>query len=253
MRIISFNVNGLRARIKSGFPTARFLETYKPDVICLQEVRAKPEQIPANFLAGYNRYHSLHEKAGYAGAWTFVHKDVEQPLLSIDDFPMPFEKGRVNILDFKYFKLINSYSPNAGSRLEKLAHRKEFEAHLADYIEKASEFKPVILCGDLNVAPTAKDTNITCQAGCSIPERSAYKALIDGGLVDIWRFHHPNEQKFSFFSNMYDARGNDKGMRLDHFLIDKALVKDVTNIQYIYEPSAHCGSDHTPMLMEIDL
>lgn len=253
MRLVTFNVNGLRARIKSGWPTPQFLQEFNPDIICLQEVRAKDEQLPAGFLPGYVRYRSIHEKAGYAGAWTFVREGFEQPSLHLDDVPGGFEKGRVSILDFKYFKLINSYSPNAGSRLEKLGHRREFEDALFEYIQDAIDYKPIIVCGDLNVAPTAMDTNIKCQAGTSTIERHAYDKLTDLGLFDAWRAEHPTTKAYSFFSNMYAAREENKGMRLDHFLVDRRFGEGVAECRYINDQSAVCGSDHTPLFIEISM
>lgn len=251
MRIITFNVNGLRARIKAGWPSKEFLEKYDPDIICLQEVRAKPEQIPASFLPGYNRYSSVHSKAGYAGAWTFVKKSMA-PLLSLDKFPVEgFEEtGRAEILDFKYFKLINSYTPNSGSRLEKIAGRKEYEAAMFQYVESVSDLKPVIICGDLNVAPEKKDSNISCLAGTSPAERNAFSRYLSLNMVDVWQHEHPGETQFTFFSRMYDARENNKGMRLDHFLADKSRI-NIEGCHILHDEAA--GSDHTPVMLDIDV
>lgn len=251
MRIISFNVNGLRARInKGGFPSKEFLDEINPDIICLQEVRAKPEQLPLNFLSDYRHYPSIHSKAGYAGAWTFVRKDIETPLLSMDCLPNFNEHGRVSILDFKYFKLVNSYSPNSGSNLEKLDYRGDYEGALFEYIADAKSFKPVILCGDLNVAPRKIDSNITCRAGTSIGERLAFKKYTELGMVDTYRLFHADEEDFTFFSNMYDARGSHKGMRLDHFVADPLRI-DIKDVQILHD--WHFGSDHTPVLMDFGL
>lgn len=251
MRIITFNVNGLRARIKAGWPSKEFLEKYDPDIICLQEVRAKPEQIPASFLPGYDRYSSVHSKAGYAGAWTFVKKPLA-PLLSLDKFPVEgFEEtGRAEILDFKYFKLINSYTPNSGSRLEKIAGRKDYEAVMFQYTESVCDLKPVIICGDLNVAPEKKDSNITCLAGTSPAERTAFSRYQSLNMIDIWQSEHPGETQFTFFSRMYDARENNKGMRLDHFLVDKSRI-NVEGCHILHDYSA--GSDHTPVLLDVEV
>lgn len=250
MRIISFNVNGLRARIKAGWPGKEFMEKYDPDIICLQEVRAKPDQIPASFLPGFSRYPSVHLKAGYAGAWTFT-RDALSPLLSLDAFPVPGyeEKGRVSILDFKYFKLINSYSPNSGSRLEKIAARKDYEAAMFKYVESVCDFKPVIICGDLNVAPEKKDSNITCMAGTSPAERSAFSRYQALNMVDIWQKEHPGKTEFTFFSRMYDARENNKGMRLDHFIADPKQLT-ITGCEILHDWSF--GSDHTPICLDLE-
>lgn len=251
MRIITFNVNGLRARIKAGWPSKEFLEKYDPDIICLQEVRAKPEQIPAGFLPGYKRYPSVHSKAGYAGAWTFVKADLEQPLLAMDEFPVAGfnETGRASILDFKYFKLVNSYSPNSGSRLEKIQARTAYEQAMYLYIKESQEFKPVILCGDLNVAPGPEDCNISVQAGVSPAERTAMNKYEYLNMIDAWKWLHADQPvQFTFFSNMYDARAVNKGMRLDHFRLDPGRMH-LKECEILHDWAA--GSDHTPVLLEV--
>lgn len=251
MRIMTFNVNGLRARIKAGFPSKEFLEKYDPDIICLQEVRANLEQIPAGFLPGYGRHPSIHSKAGYAGAWTFT-KEYLKPLLSLDAFPLDGfdETGRASIQDFKYFKLINTYSPNSGSRLEKISGRREYENAMFAYTKESAEFKPVIICGDLNVAPTAADTNITCQAGTSPAERDAFARYAALNMCDIWKEEHPDEIQFTFFSRMYDARSQNKGMRLDHFLADRSRIS-VQDCKILH--GEDFGSDHTPVLLDFEV
>lgn len=251
MRILTFNVNGLRARIKAGWPSKEFLEKYDPDIICLQEVRAKPEQIPATFLPGYKRYTSVHSKAGYAGAWTFVKATMEQPMLAMDQFPVAgfTEKGRASILDFKYFKIVNSYTPNSGSRLEKIGPRNDYEECMYRYIKEATDFKPVILCGDLNVAPGFEDCNISVQAGTSPAERAAINRYENLNMIDAWKWLHADQPvQFTFFSNMYDSRAVNKGMRLDHFRLDPGRMH-LKECEILHDSAG--GSDHTPVLLEV--
>lgn len=253
MKIVTFNVNGLRARIKNGFPSKEFLEKYDPDIICLQEVRAKQDQIPVNFLPGYTAYRSIHEKSGYAGTWTFVKNTMGQPVFATDKLPFGdySETGRVSILDFKYFKLVNSYSPNVGSRCEKISSRATFENALYHYIEDSHAFKPIILCGDLNVAPSYEDTNISVQAGCSMIERAAINRYEELNMIDAWKWLNADKPiEFTFFSNMYDARHQNKGMRLDHFRADPGRLH-LRSCDILHD--WHFGSDHTPVLLEVYL
>lgn len=249
---MTFNVNGLRARIKAGFPSKEFLEKYDPDIICLQETRAKPAQIPTPFLYNYQCYSSIHEKSGYAGAWTFVKDGFERPSIHMDKLPFGDfkETGRVSILDFKRFKLINSYSPNAGSRLEKIQNRIAFEKALYSYVEDSSAFKPVILCGDLNVAPGFDDCNIKVQAGRSPAEISAVNKYERLNMIDGWKWLNADKPtEFTFFSNMYEARAENKGMRLDHFRVDPGRLH-LKSCDILHD--WHFGSDHTPVLMEVE-
>lgn len=254
MRIMTFNVNGLRARIKAGWPRPEFLEELNADIICLQEVRANEKQIPSDFLRGYVPYPSIHAKAGYAGAWIFVRDSFGgEPGLFLDEVPgdETHETGRAAILDFRYFKVINSYTPNSGSRLEKIANRKHYEHRLLEYITDAADYKPIILCGDLNVAPAAIDTNIKCQAGTSPAERQCFAKYSEIGFCDLWRELHPTLKQYTFFSNMYAAREENKGMRLDHFVIPRKLIPQVAACDILHDYTA--GSDHTPVLLDIDI
>lgn len=248
LRIISWNVNGVRARIKGGLE--EMVAETKPDILCLQEFRARPEQLPKGFLPGYTGYYSIHNKPGYAGSATFVRNDICQPFLAVDDFPDGDEPGRVSILDFKDFKLINSYSPNSGQRLEKLEHRLAWQEKLHRYI--AGQFKPVILCGDLNVAPLKCDNNTQSKAGTSFGERKAFQDILDLGMTDVYRHLNPDKTEFTWFSNQYDSRAKNRGMRIDEFVISDSIVPNVTTMFHINDEKLICGSDHNPILMEID-
>lgn len=255
MRILSFNVNGIRARIKNGWPDEAKLKELDLDVICLQEVRAQPDQIPVRFLQDYIAFPSIHKKAGYAGAWIYVRPNATKldPLFHTNYFPADDaqETGRVSVVDFQFFKVVTSYSPNSGSRLEKITTRKDYEQKLFNYVADCADYKPVILCGDLNVAPEDIDTNIKCQAGTSPAERTAFAKYAEIGYIDVWRKMHPDKQQFSFFSNMYDARSVNKGMRLDHFLIPESKFAQVRSCEFLSD--FHGGSDHTPLLLDIDI
>ena len=254
LKIISHNVNGLRARLsKYGYSDA--VRRMAPDILCLQEVRAKPDQIPTSVLGtDYVGYYSVHDKPGYAGTAIFIRRCLAGPLFDMDGRAVGFEGGRVEILDFKHFKLISSYSPNVGRAAEKLDARGDFESTLHDYVVSNRDFKPFIVCGDLNVAPSAEDTNVKSVAGTTPTERNAFFTLKkDAGLIDVLRNFNPDEQIFTWHSNMYNAKENGKGMRLDHFLVSKELMDKVEDIYVLQDDEFACHSDHLPVVMNINI
>lgn len=248
MRIVSHNVNGARARLKANYEAA--IAKLDPDILCIQETRARPDQLPkVLFNNAYKATYSIHSKPGYAGATTFCKA---APFLHTDDFPGNDEPGRVSISDFKSFKLINAYVPNSGQRLEKIEHRMEWQKKLATYISQ--QMKPVIFCGDINCAPLPIDTACpSIKAGCSFQERSAYQDLLNLGLVDVFRELNPNKAEYTWFSNTHDSRAANRGMRIDAFIISKELLPFVTDMRHIYDPELICGSDHNPILLEINI
>lgn len=254
LRIISHNVNGLRARLsKYGYSEA--IRRMAPDILCLQEVRAKEDQLPTSVLStDYTGYFSVHDKPGYAGTAIFIRKELFEPLFHMDGRAVGFEGGRVEILDFKHFKLVSSYSPNVGRAGEKLDARLKFEDTLRQYVASNSDLKPFIVCGDLNVAPTAEDTNVKSVAGTTPGERNAFFTLKkDAGLIDVLRNFNPDEEIFTWHSNMYNAKENGKGMRLDHFLVSKELMDYVADIYVLKDDEFACHSDHLPVVMNIDI
>lgn len=247
MKIVSQNVNGLRARITQGFNKA--IEEMNPDIICLQEVRANEKQLPKDFLSTYNHYHSIHQKAGYAGSSIFVKKEAPAPINFWCDYDGGVESGRVCILEFEKFLLISSYSPNSGGQLEKLDRRIEWENGLIKYME--NQTKPIILCGDLNVAPEKKDAGVYSLAGCSPEERVAFKKKLDLGMIDVFRHFNPTKVDYTWFSNR--SKEKIKGLRLDEFLISKSLIPMIESIEHIHETNLVCGSDHIPISLKIDI
>lgn len=247
MKILSQNVNGLRARIQYGFENT--IKELNPDMICLQEVRAKENQLPKNFLSNYNHYHSIHARAGYAGSSIFIKKELKQPINIFNDYNEGNESGRLCILEFDNYYLISSYSPNSGQNLEKLDRRIEWENGLTKYLSQLT--KPIILCGDLNCAPENKDAGIYCLAGCSPEERKAFKDKENLGLVDVFRKLNSLSIDYTWYSNRRKVK--DKGLRLDEFLISEILVEKVISFKHIHEEELVCSSDHIPILMEICL
>ena len=247
MKILSWNVNGIRARIRQGFNDV--IEELKPDIICIQEFRARENQLPKDFLIEYNPYHSVHERAGYAGSSIYVNIDLIQPINIYNDYIDGNETGRVCILEFEKFYLISSYSPNSGGKLEKLDRRIEWENGLTKYLSTLN--KSIILCGDLNCAPTMKDAGIWCLAGCSPEERKAFRDKEDLGLVDVFRRLNPLDIDYTWFSNR--SKVKDKGLRLDEFLVSEELMDKVINLKHIHDENLVCGSDHIPIELNINL
>jgi exodeoxyribonuclease-3 len=251
MRILSWNVNGCRARLKAGLEDV--LQQIQPDIFCMQETRAKPEQLPKSFLNIFDSYFSLHNKPGYAGSSVHINKQLNlKPLHFQNDFPENDEPGRVSICDFKYFKLINAYVPNAGQRLEKLDHRVDWQNKLTAYIKQ--QMKPIIYCGDLNVAHKQIDVGSSnVKAGTSYAERTAHQEILNEGLVDAWRHLNPNKIEYTWFSNQYNSRAVNRGMRIDSFIMSEELLPQITKIEIIQDADLVIGSDHSPVLLEINL
>lgn len=247
MKILSWNVNGIRARIKQGFNDV--IEELKPDIICIQEFRARENQLPKDFLIEFNPYHSIHERAGYAGSSIYINIECARPINFFNDYIDGNETGRVCILEFENFYLISSYSPNSGGKLEKLDRRIEWENGLTKYLSTLN--KLIILCGDLNCAPTTKDAGIWCLAGCSPEERKAFRDKEDLGLVDVFRRLNPLDIDYTWFSNR--SKIKDKGLRLDEFLISEELMTKVINFKHIHDENLVCGSDHIPILLEVNI
>jgi exodeoxyribonuclease-3 len=249
VRLLTWNVNGLRARIKQGFSEA--INELKPDILCIQETRARPEQLPAGLLSDYIGYYSIHKKAGYAGATTFIRKDME-PFLHVDDFPENDEPGRVSILDFKDFKLINAYVPNAGQRLEKMDHRILWQKKLEDYV--ADQVKPIIYCGDFNCAHKPLDVGApSVKSGVSFQERGAFQRVLDYGLVDAWRELHPEVQQYTWFSVQFNSKPVNRGLRIDSFIVSQELMPLVQNCLIVQDDELVCGSDHCPVILDINI
>lgn len=253
MKIVTWNVNGLRARIKAGFE--KTIAELQPDILCIQETRAKPEQLPASVLKQCNSYFSIHNKPGYAGATTLIYNDDISPLrpiLHLDDFPENDEPGRVSILDFKEFKLINAYVPNSGQRLERLDHRVAWQEKLAEYI--AAQVKPVIYCGDLNCAHQKIDVGSpTIKSGVSVSERTAFQNILDIGLVDVFRHLNPTKVEYTWFSTQYASKAVNRGMRIDSFIISQELLPNIVSIQQVQDDTLIAGSDHVPVILEINI
>ncbi|MBR2746431.1 MAG: exodeoxyribonuclease III [Erysipelotrichaceae bacterium] len=250
MKMVSWNVAGFRACLKKGF--AEFFDREQADVYCLQEVKAELHQIDFD-PEGYFTYINPAEKKGYSG--TLIYSRVE-PLsvsygMGIDEHD---HEGRMITLEFEDYYLVNEYVPNVKRELTRLDYRMVWEDDFRRYLKKLEEKKPVIVCGDFNVAHTEMDiknakSNIG-NAGFTYEERGKFTELLAAGFIDTFRYKNPDvADKYTWWSFMNNARGRNIGWRIDYFVVSEAL-KDRIADTIIYDEVL--GSDHCPIGLVID-
>lgn len=251
MKLISWNVNGLRACVGKGF--LDFFETSDADIFCVQETKLQPGQIDLE-LPGYHQFWNSAEKKGYSGTAVFSKAEPISAVYGIG-IPEHDREGRVITLEYPAFYLVNVYTPNAQRELARIDYRMEWENVFRAWCVSHAERKPVILCGDMNVAHREIDlknpkTN-TGNAGFSPQEREQMTNLQNAGFIDTFRYFYPEQAgMYTWWSYMYHARENNAGWRIDYFLVSKALegaLKDAVIYAEIM------GSDHCPIGLEIDL
>lgn len=251
MKLVSWNVAGLRACLKKGFED--FFYTCDADVYCLQEVKALKEQIDFE-PKDYYCYINPAEKKGYSGTLIYT---LYKPLnvtygLGIDEHD---HEGRVITLEFEDYYLVNQYVPNVKRDLSRLDYRMTWEDDLKKYLKKLEENKPVVVCGDFNVAHTEKDiknakANIG-NAGFTYEERDKFTKLLDSGFIDTYRFFNPDKlDSYTWWSYMANARQKNVGWRIDYFIVSKSIIDKVSK-PIIY--SDVYGSDHCPIGIDIEL
>lgn len=244
-KLISWNVNGFRAILQKNF--LEYFNSVDADIFCLQEIKLQEGQIDFK-PDGYNCYWNYAEKKGYSGTAVFTK---ETPISISYDIGMEHhdKEGRVITLEFKDYYLVNVYTPNSQAELARLNYRLNWEDDFRNYLLTLNSKKPVILCGDLNVAHTEIDlknpkTNTT-NAGFTIEERNKFTQLLESGFVDSFRYLHPNViDAYSWWSYRFNARKNNAGWRIDYFIVS-SKIKDK-----IVEANIHneiLGSDHCPV------
>ena len=249
MKLISWNVNGLRAVMKKNF--FEFLEEEQPDVLCLQETKMQEGQadVPTE---GYEQYWCSAEKKGYSGTLTLtkVKPLSVQTGMGVDEHD---HEGRIVTLEFPEFYSVNVYVPNSQNELARLDYRMRWEDDFRKFIQKLEKKKPVVICGDMNVAhheidlknPSSNHHN----AGFTDEEREKMTALQESGLIDTFRYFHPDEKdRYSWWSYRFNARANNAGWRIDYFLVSKALEKKLVDADILADVY---GSDHCPVTLEI--
>ena len=251
MKAISWNVNGIRACINKGFK--EFFKQVDADIFCIQETKCMPDQINLQF-AGYRSYWNSAEKRGYSGTAIFTKKEPISVKYGIG-MEEHDKEGRVITLEYDKFYMVNIYTPNSKRELERLAYRQIWEDEIRKYLVKLNKTKPVIVCGDLNVAHKEIDlknpkTNKR-SAGFTDEERSKMTELLDAGFIDSFRYLYPNkENAYTWWSYMRKAREKDVGWRIDYFIVSKDMKQKIKEAK-IY--SNVMGSDHCPVELEIEI
>lgn len=265
MRLYSWNVNGLRAVIKKGV-FEEFINEYQPDILCVQETKAKPGQAEIDLPAYLELWNSA-TRPGYSGTATFTKF---QPLATFNSFTPeinstypwtedrygnPLDEGRVQTVEFPNFYLVNVYTPNSKRDLSRLQLRENtWDPAFLNFLKSLEAHKPVIACGDFNAAHTpldlARPNDNEHNAGFTDEERQGIKNLISAGFVDTFRSVYPTLQRYTWWSHWSHCRERNIGWRIDYFFISASLLPYLKSAE-IHEPVM--GSDHCPVSIEIEL
>ena len=249
MKILSWNVNGLRAVQKKGF--ADWLRKARPDILCVQESRALPEQVEPDWPKAYEAHWNPAEKKGYAGVMTFTKTPPIKVTRGIGIAAHDHE-GRVLTTEHNDFFLVNVYVPNAQRSLARLPYRQEWDRDFLGYLKKLERRKPVIFCGDLNVSHKEIDLkNFKANkknAGFTVEERAGFDAIVAAGFVDTFREFETAVGHYTWWSNRLNARARNIGWRIDYFLISKSLRPRLKKAFILPDVM---GSDHCPVGIEL--
>ena len=251
MKLISWNVNGIRACLNKGFE--EFFKQIDADVFCIQETKCQQEQVELEF-ENYSSYWNSAEKKGYSGTAIFTKK---KPInvtygIGIEEHD---KEGRIITLEFEKFYLVNNYTPNSKRELERLDYRQIWEDEIRKYLLNLNTKKPVIMCGDLNVAHKEIDLKNPKQnrknAGFTDEERNKMTELLDAGFTDTFRYLYPEkENEYTWWSYMGHAREKNIGWRIDYFIVSKDIENKIKDAK-IYQKIL--GSDHCPVELDIEI
>ena len=250
MKLITWNVNGLRACMVKGFD--QYFKAMSADIFAIQETKMQENQ--KNFaFDGYEEYWNSAEKLGYSGTLVYtktkpisVHFGTDEGLYN--------DEGRIITLEYDSFFFVTAYVPNAQEELARIDYRVKFEENMRNYLMKLDAIKPVVYCGDLNVAhkpidlknPKVNEGN----AGYSIQERNEFQKLLDSGFTDVFRTLFPEEVKYTWWSYRFNARKNNAGWRIDYFIVSNRLFERVKSCE-IHDQIE--GSDHCPVVIQIEI
>ena len=259
LSIFSWNVNGLRAVLRKG-AFQKFITDYQPDILCLQETKAKQGQAEID-LPEYEEIWNSAERPGYAGTAIFTKikplsinsgLPTDKPLA--DQFGDPAQEGRVLTVEFEHFHLVNVYTPNSKNGLERLGLREKlWDPEFLNYLKTLEKSKPVVVCGDFNAAhqeiDLARPKTNHHSAGFTDEERQGITNIINAGIIDTFRTLHPDEVRYTWWSHWGNARANNVGWRIDYFFISGGLQNNLKAAE-IHEDVT--GSDHCPVSIELE-
>lgn len=248
MKLFSWNVNGLRACMNKGFKD--FFDSMDADLFAIQETKMKEEQKSFDFPNYYEFWNSA-DKPGYSGTLIYSKQKPLSVMYGLENGKYN-DEGRVITLEFDNFYFVTSYTPNSQDKLARLDYRMTFEDDFRQYLIELDKAKPVIVCGDLNVAhnpidiknPKANERS----AGYSIEEREKFSLLLQSGFIDTFRYLYPTTVKYTWWSYMFNARKNNAGWRIDYFLISDRLKNSLKDSKIHDEIM---GSDHCPVSIDI--
>jgi exodeoxyribonuclease III len=250
VKLISWNVNGLRAVLRKNF--LEYLAGEDPDILCLQEVRAAPEEVEQLWPAAYTTYWNAARKKGYAGTALFTRT---RPLNVVRGIGRPEHdrEGRVLTAEYKDFYLVNVYVPNSQRELTRLAYRQRWDRAFLRFLKRLEHHKPVVFCGDLNVAHTELDlanpkANVG-NHGFTPQERAGFGALVKAGFLDTFRQFESEGGHYTWWSSMPGVRQRNVGWRIDYFLVSAALRP---RLRHAFIRPEVLGSDHCPVGIELE-
>ena len=249
MKIISWNVNGIRAVMKKGFPD--FVKKYDPDILCLQETKAHPDQVDELLHDYEHHFWNSADKKGYSG--TAIFSKIKPLNVSYGGgIDVGDTEGRIVTAEFDDFFLVNVYTPNSKRGLARLDYRQEWDKLFFNYLKELEKSKPVITCGDLNVAHTeidlARPKNNTKNAGFTPQERAGFQKYLDNGFLDTFRIFNQDPENYTWWSYMFNARAKNLGWRIDYFLTSEKLRKNIISAEILKDVM---GSDHCPVTLNL--
>ncbi len=253
--IISWNVNGLRAIMKKGFLST--VQKLSPDILCLQETKAQDQEVFSELkgLPDYKAFCNSAEQKGYSGVAS-LYGPGHMPLEVLPDMGVKKhdKEGRILCSEHKDFYLVNVYVPNSGQKLDRLDYRKNWDAEFLNYLKELEKKKPVVICGDFNVAHRPIDlkndkSNYNKTAGYTQVEIDGMDNFLAAGFADAFRHLHPKEVSYTYWSYRFKSRERNVGWRIDYFLVSRSLIDKVKEVVILPELM---GSDHCPIGLRID-